>query len=451
MRFIRQNLFLIVLVSATLISTGTIVLIDSGVSGDIQEALARRQDLAGKLQGLLRGKPVNAGMVEAEARRVRDIKSAAKTVLQHSVEWNKRNFQVLSFWAGEGSERKEYKAFPFKGDVYRTIGTFNVTEQFVKEFEKLRQSLEPTAPPTDTEIGEEVKQFERQYQEEEMIASSKRAASTAPSATETSRKAGDLALTAEAVWKARAQKEGGTKAVLQKSHAGMMYVSKEAFDKCVPAEWPVNGVHRTDLWRAQVTLWVASDLVKALNDTNAQALQVPGGAAKSRWVENAAIKQLDKLTVANQYYLGGGAPAAGGAPSGLPGLAMGGGAPAAGPETAGLSLAGPALSQRVTGPEYSVVRYELTLVMPTRNLTALERNLALRNYHTILNVEVQPLGNPGRYYYGPEPVSRVVLLGEILLLAGWERLDSPVEVLLALPAGARSAGDQQRIQKENTN
>jgi len=66
--------------------------------------------------------------------------------------------------------------------------------------------------------------------------------------------------------------------------------------------------------------------------------------------------------------------------------------------------------------------------MPTRYIPDLIRNIYMRNYHTILGVDISDISgaaqsNPANpYYYGlAEPVAQVSFLGEVLLFTAWER------------------------------
>ena len=81
------------------------------------------------------------------------------------------------------------------------------------------------------------------------------------------------------------------------------------------------------------------------------------------------------------------------------------------------------LTGRSTTSDYDVVRYTLEVVMPTTQIPALVRNLAKRNFHTVLrqNLLVQVDEQGDLYYYGTRPVMRVVIEGELLLLADWVR------------------------------
>jgi len=87
------------------------------------------------------------------------------------------------------------------------------------------------------------------------------------------------------------------------------------------------------------------------------------------------------------------------------------------------------LTQRVSNTDYDVARYAFTVVMPSRFLPRLQRNLLAGNLHTILDVDMAPLvgdetggqKTADYHYYGPEPVLLVTIRGELLLLTAWER------------------------------
>jgi hypothetical protein len=81
------------------------------------------------------------------------------------------------------------------------------------------------------------------------------------------------------------------------------------------------------------------------------------------------------------------------------------------------------LTGRVCNQQYDVVHYNFTVVMPVRHLQQLERNLMSLNYHTVLNVQMHsaPVMIDSLYYFGNDPVMRITISGELLLLTSWER------------------------------
>ncbi len=93
------------------------------------------------------------------------------------------------------------------------------------------------------------------------------------------------------------------------------------------------------------------------------------------------------------------------------------------------------MTRRGSSREYDVLHYKFIVVMPSRYLPALERQLMARNYHTILSVQIRPPETPivgagaeygpqaasNAYYYGTEPVVQVEISGELLLLTDWGR------------------------------
>jgi hypothetical protein len=68
-----------------------------------------------------------------------------------------------------------------------------------------------------------------------------------------------------------------------------------------------------------------------------------------------------------------------------------------------------------------VIRYQFVVVMPPRHVERLLRTLMLQNYHSALltNLSEIPPRDRGEYYYGAEPVMRVEIDAEMLLLLEW--------------------------------
>ncbi len=144
-------------------------------------------------------------------------------------------------------------------------------------------------------------------------------------------------------------------------------------------------------------------IVAAIDKTNQQTFAKANLTdPKDQTVANAAVKRLIRVDVDRDYFAGG---------------TVGGGGDDRRRRGDGASN----LTRRISNERYDVLHYRLAVVMPTSYLDELIRNLAERNYHTILSVRHVPHAQGERYYYGTEPVSLVELHGELLLLADWER------------------------------
>jgi hypothetical protein len=96
------------------------------------------------------------------------------------------------------------------------------------------------------------------------------------------------------------------------------------------------------------------------------------------------------------------------------------------------------LTGRVTDPLRDVVQYHFKVIMRPQDIQRLFRQLEGVNYHTVLDCRVEsiksgptaPVGIGGgmgeaipetMYYYGPDPVVEVTIVGELQLLAAWTR------------------------------
>jgi len=81
------------------------------------------------------------------------------------------------------------------------------------------------------------------------------------------------------------------------------------------------------------------------------------------------------------------------------------------------------LTQRVSGPRHDVKHYRFTVIMDTRWLPKLLKNLLARNHHTVLDLSVEAVDHDEAdpHYYGTDPVMAVTITGELLLLTDWER------------------------------
>jgi hypothetical protein len=228
--------------------------------------------------------------------------------------------------------------------------------------------------------------------------------------------------------------------MLNKAKAGEIYVDPNAMDM-VFRDAVMNPTVE-QLWQAQLNLWVTADIVAAIKATNNEAFASSDAQGKPHSVLTGAVKRLVQVRV-NETYV---RPAAGEAAAvavpargyseevpDVGGSDMSGRSAVAGAE--GSEQADP-LTGRGSSKEYDVLHYRFSVVMPTRYLPALQRNLMAQNYHTILKVDFYTPGAAGAgygaaspevsgvassYYYGVEPVVQVDITGELLLLTTWER------------------------------
>jgi hypothetical protein len=235
---------------------------------------------------------------------------------------------------------------------------------------------------------------------------------------------------------AQATREGTALAVVKMGDNSLVYVNKET-----PVQQVITRELQTphsELWEAQLQLWILGDIVAAIDQTNQQALSGHGGAEIKRIaVSNAAIKQLVRLQVERCYALGDATEAGSSYSGATPAVVGGYGAPRVAGSGAETSIKGDqCLTRRVTTKDYDVKHYTITLVMATRYLKDFERYLMQRNYHTILAVNIDKIesgtalgADISKFSFGSEPVAIVTISGELLLLSGWERALMPKDVL----------------------
>jgi hypothetical protein len=182
------------------------------------------------------------------------------------------------------------------------------------------------------------------------------------------------------------------------------------------------------MWYAQLSLWLQRDIAEAIRKTNAEAFE--GLPPKQHTVPHAAIKRLVEIRMIPQYVGGSGAGGPMGDDDGT---------------TAG-RLEASSLTGAVSNKDYDVLHYTMTVVLPFRYLGRFQWHLSKENYHTILDVQevAAPEDRPNTYFYGSEPVVRVVMRGEWKLITEWERPLMPREVLNTLPRGALRDEDVDR-------
>ncbi len=421
MRFIKENIFYVILAGILLVVICTVVAVGIPVTDDIEKRWDKREGTHDLVQRNRRWPQVNQDVVDQGRGRLERMKAQARCVAADSVRWNSRNYKVLMLPKFEtGRVVGEVRAFPIDRRTYRRYGLrFEFTRLYLEKLKEMIAKLEPTSPPTDSEIEAEIAdkqaKLEREAVRERRIEEKGRAVDTAARG-----RGDDSTEWREADVAARAKELALKSATLQKATGGLIYIEVQDLDVDFPE--PRTNPSDADLWAAQWNLWVTQDVLEAIKQTNNEALRAGGTSPKKHHVMNAAVKRLVSLEITTDYVAGQEKP-------GRPTYPVHGGAPF------GAGGAGPSrqqaekgnLTQRVSTKLYDVIHYKFSVIMPMRYLQALQKNLENLNYHTILNVQMEEVvdkdraSKEGLYYYGTDPVMKVTFDGELLLLTDWQR------------------------------
>jgi len=390
MEFVRKNLFLIIVGAVVLVVGGAMVVMKLGADDKTDQKSALRTVATQSLQNLARGK-ISRWRVEAEKARVETVQGAAKEVAEACIEWNRKNYPVLSV-TPRGST-KAIPAFPVDEKQYETLNLkYDVTQTYYKELVALLEPLRRAVPPMEAEIEDEII-----VQTKIIVARLKRERQRALAAgKEPPPDPGTGAIATEA------RKKASDVVRLKKASGGLIYASENSLDVVFPDPDPLAPFEK--LWQAQVNLWVTGDILAAINAVNTTATE--GVARKD--VLTSGVKRLLKIEVQDEYVVGKEETAtaggrARGAKSSLPTVQN--------------------LTRRVCSQQADVIHYSFTVIMPTKYVLLLQKELMDRNYHTVLGIR---MGNVVRtaedlHYYGTDPVMEVTLECELLLLTAWER------------------------------
>jgi len=492
MAFLREHSFILGLVAALVVLGGIVLALDFSKAGSVTGELKDRAEFSAGLKTLVKPPRVNAKVLKAETDRVEQSQAAAKIVIDRNVEWNRGDFEImqLSYTDGAGGTRT-IPAFPIQREEYNDFGLiFVLTRTYLLELRSMLKDLKATQPPTPEEVRDEQDRLARKLAAKRAAEERKkgltplekgtrRPGRTFPGRQRTSgmymygkmdpmlqskmgpdfgarRQRQDTPDVA-----AEAQLKGLESIRIKKARMGEVYADMGSLDLVFERE----DVHATDteMWNAQVNLWVTREIIEAIRDTNAQVLsELPPG---QRNVLRAPVKRLVSLQVERDYYTREGAaspskrsgaksrqriPQKGMPPFGMKGRDM---YPMKGPGgygPKGYPDMGPAKTHRATtaaGVEpfsdltgrasttsYDVVRYHFTVIMPMRYLPDLQLSLLKRTNHTVLNVNISkaaalPLTDASSirpsesnlYYYGTDSVAEITLGCELLLMTAWER------------------------------
>lgn len=156
-----------------------------------------------------------------------------------------------------------------------------------------------------------------------------------------------------------------------------------------------------DMWIAQMSLWIQSDMVNAIAAINNRQAQRLEAEQIGPWVGNLPVKRIVRINVRG-YVPGDDSPAPGGR------------AGSAGP----VARAGSPLTGNGTTAAVDVLQFDMELVVDARSLPAVIDELCAAGFYTplVVNFEAEP-PNPtlSGYIYGTAPVVRVTLEMEAAL------------------------------------
>ncbi len=360
MRFVRENLFYVILAAVAVLGGGVAAFYY--LSSDIGKTLKSRTSVSSQLKGLY-AQPLKAdpNAVEAMKARIRHLNEANKADLQACLKFNRENLPVMKL-KPPGRTVDEIPAFPFNQQQYNELGLYYIcikryTEILNQMVAPQRNGLWPTAPPTNEEIQVERDNLAEKFKDPAVAT------------------------------------EKATQSVkLHKAEQGLIYIAPSALDPVFKFETTTTA---EKLWEAQVNLWLTDEIIRAIIETNRQwiAEQQAENPKQKPSVLNSVVKRLESIKITVSF------------------------------TTQRTISARPSLTQRESCPQYAVVPYRFTVIMPTRHVRRLTGALEMQNYHTVTNIalsEVPPTAKEG-YYYGTEPVMRVQIDGEMLLLADWIR------------------------------
>jgi hypothetical protein len=373
MRFVRENLFYVILAAVVVVGGGVATFYY--LNSDIGKTLASRTKVSSQLRGLdAQQLKVDLSAVEAMKARIGDLDQANKQDLQACLKFNRQNLPVLRLPISAISDPN---AFPIDPQRYRDQGlNFIFIKQYTKVLEQmispLRDGLRPTTPPTQEEIKAEKERLAEKFKEPGV-----------------------------------AQEKAIQRTRLQKARLGLIYVEPSALDRVFTIDQ--TSAQEDKLWEAQVNLWLTDEIIRAIIATNRQwsaEQDAQGAVGRKSCVLDSAVKHLESIKVSASFT---------GFLSGVRTRAS--------------------LGQRETCSQYAVVPYRFVVVMPTRHVRRLTNVLQTQNYHTVTNISLFEVPQPTSqvYYYGIEPVMRVQVDGEMLLLADWIRDLMPAS--LAAPFG----------------
>ncbi|RPI64520.1 MAG: hypothetical protein EHM48_00675 [Planctomycetaceae bacterium] len=449
MDFLRKNMFYVSLASSVLAAFVLTMIIGSSKGDETAASVATRKALQEKMMTVTVKPLINKTVLTDERERNDKLRQQASGSMQISIQHNcekltnkdDKSSPLLRYSSGE-------PVFPLDRESLKGASTYNLITRYQNQLKSLTTQLRPITPYTAAEL-------EREIIRQSRLLGSKRPATETPAVGGAAAGAGP-AITEES------KIEGIRVMRLKTASKGNIYVKEDALDPLISGSR--SSISPAELWWMQINLWIQSDIIAAIAETNSNKGDVT----------SSPVKHLIKIKIDDKYVggksvgitTGGVAAPVGVSPVPVFSPAMPYDPTMSGEGATGSTTidAGASLTNRTSNKNYDVVRYTLTVVMPTRYIAQLQWNLMARNYHTVLNVsDISEVKDDPAIYYGNEPVMKVTIEGEALFLTAWERgtVDPkdpakfiypplmPVEILKTLPQTALRPEDSDRINKSD--
>jgi hypothetical protein len=455
----QKHLFIIIMVSATVVVGGGLLYWGYSVGESIQtDAMTTRNQLSMELTALKRGDAVNPRTIDAERTWRDGILAALTEVTTENVAWNHRSYSVpkLLTASSQGQERESLPALPYNASLWNdNEWAYQYVQVYHNTLDRLVKELNATTKPTDLEILDAAKDQQGDLDRQREADAKQRALdgtdaapargaryATKTASPHTSRYAAIRDL-------AERQARHGVKVKLSdealhlafekirvgQTLRGSIYATSDSFDVPFEREVMLTNIAPQLVWDTWLGLCVQTDIAKAISMTNR--------ARKGNTVLVAPIKRLLWVKIDSKT-------------------------PIVKPESnrgrdrdrrrdsrdeyddAGSSRGGDSnlpkgsLTEHQTSSVYTVLKYRFSVIMRTRDLPLLMEELLKTNYHVVVNQRIaskeddlQTSGDQAasarggadtarssekrNYYYGPEPVRQVMLECQLVLFNDWIR------------------------------
>ncbi len=492
MNLIRQFLYETILIAIVVIVCPVLLLVgmsSGSVAQENREEIATLFNQARTVQG------VSEAQLKVKKENVEKIKKSAKEVDDRALEENRENFDVLQVEVGVDNTQ-QFPMFPW--DRTRSI-ELDAWRAVRSAFDRIKSDPAFTRPPYVEFIQDE---YEKRLARLTLINDRKRAL-LAPEEEDEGRRPGrfgpdrsgrrsggdleleegkenvfvtedgqEIVILTPTQLETRAKREALFRYALQSARGGMLYIDDEAFSRNRPGldlgsdrrdrdtryegfdfqlgEDPSDAPSELQgmlLWREQVRLWVCKDVVNAILETNRDHVRKMAQSSDlpiEQSVLTAPIKRLVWIDCTGEFYTG--FPVDETRERVIDERDWG---PEGPPEDFFEQTTMPearTITGDVSNKEYDIVRYRFVVVMNPGQIGMLQRNLARRNYHSVLGLKAEAAENslqmPGVRdrrnrrdertqeptltrsdvrYYGAEPVMQVTFDVQLRLLTEWVR------------------------------
>ena len=459
MRLIQENLFLVLLITGTLVIVGFFLGMTMHFETTYEEQLRVRQGVARNIQATNSREPkVNENIIKSMQEYNKQVFKDVLDAQYQNVYWTTVNLKIPKLEIVRGSG-KTCDVLPFDKDLW---GDNVLYPKYVNYYTgRIRDMLTATGElkMLRTVVLPSAEQIKARYDvilKEKLLR--KRREDSRLGVTEETKKNTDEIKQLET----ESRQEAIQELKLRQSTKGDIYAEYNALTPKWQSGEIITRLTAEEVWNAQIDLWIKEEIIRAISKTIDDVMKANRVPDDKQNVVQSPIKRI--LSVAVQDAVSSDSRR----DTGIRDW----------DEEQGSTTEESfnCLAPRGTNRVFEVYSYSVKLLMPVRYLQQLQYNMIKNNYHVITDITIKKPDPESTdvsqlYYYGTDPLCQIEIEAQMRMMTSWTRGEGrcddeakkinwsydrrfhrpplmPLNVLRRLPVEALRKIDQNRIDWE---